>query len=67
MRSRHLIGMAQGMLMERHGLNEDASFEVLRRYSQIHNVKLREVATQVLRQGRPAAVENDGPVGASDV
>jgi GAF domain-containing protein len=48
MRSRHLIGMAQGVLMERHGLDEDAAFEVLRRYSQIHNVKLREVAAQVL-------------------
>jgi GAF domain-containing protein len=50
MRSRHLIGMAQGMLMERHGLTEDSSFEVLRRYSQMHNVKLRDVAAQVLAQ-----------------
>ena len=48
MRSRHLIGMAQGVLMERHGLTEESSFEVLRRYSQIHNIKLREVATQLL-------------------
>lgn len=48
MRSRHLIGIAQGMLMERHGLGEDAAFEVLRRYSQIHNIKLREVASQVI-------------------
>ncbi|HET8614213.1 MAG TPA: GAF and ANTAR domain-containing protein [Actinomycetales bacterium] len=50
MRTRHLIGMAQGVLMERHGLSEDAAFEVLRRYSQIHNVKLREVASQVLER-----------------
>jgi hypothetical protein len=48
MRSRHLIGMAQGVLMERHGLTEESSFEVLRRYSQIHNIKLREVAVQLL-------------------
>jgi ANTAR domain/GAF domain len=48
MRSRHLIGMAQGVLMERYGLTEQSSFEVLRRYSQIHNIKLREVATQLL-------------------
>jgi GAF domain-containing protein len=56
MRSRHLIGMAQGVLMERHGLTEDAAFEVLRRYSQIHNIKLREVASQVLSKG------DEGPV-----
>lgn len=55
MRSRHLIGMAQGVLMERHGLTEDASFEVLRRYSQLHNVKLREVAAQVLADQSDAA------------
>jgi AmiR/NasT family two-component response regulator len=40
--------MAQGVLMERHGLTEESSFEVLRRYSQIHNIKLREVAVQLL-------------------
>lgn len=57
MRTRHLIGMAQGVLMERHGLTEDSSFEVLRRYSQIHNVKLRDVAVQVLsKPGDPGAV-----------
>jgi GAF domain-containing protein len=54
MRTRHLIGMAQGMLMERHGLSEDAAFEVLRRYSQIHNVKLRDVASQVLEREEAA-------------
>jgi GAF domain-containing protein len=55
MRSRHLIGMAQGVLMERHGLTEESSFEVLRRYSQIHNVKLRDVATQLLASSRDEA------------
>lgn len=50
MRSRHLIGIAQGKLMERHGLSEDAAFEVLRRYSQIHNVKLRDLAAEVAGQ-----------------
>jgi hypothetical protein len=54
MRSRHLIGIAQGKLMERHGLSEDAAFEVLRRYSQIHNVKLREVAAEVAAQASDA-------------
>jgi GAF domain-containing protein len=50
MRSRHLIGMAQGVLMERHGLTEESSFEVLRRYSQIHNIKLRQVAVELLEK-----------------
>jgi GAF domain-containing protein len=42
--SRKLIGQAQGILMERYGLDADRAFEVLRRYSQDHNVKLRDVA-----------------------
>jgi GAF domain-containing protein len=41
---RKLIGQAQGILMERHGLDERQAFEVLRRYSQDHNLKLRQVA-----------------------
>lgn len=55
MRSRHLIGMAQGVLIERHGLTEASSFEVLRRYSQIHNIKLRDVATQLLASSQDEA------------
>ena len=41
---RKLIGQAQGILMERYGLDETRAFEVLRRYSQDHNIKLRRVA-----------------------
>ncbi|MGH3480463.1 MAG: ANTAR domain-containing protein, partial [Nocardioidaceae bacterium] len=41
---RKLIGQAQGILMERYGLDEKQAFEVLRRYSQGHNLKLRQVA-----------------------
>jgi GAF domain-containing protein len=41
---RKLIGQAQGILMERHDLTDSQAFEVLRRYSQDHNTKLREVA-----------------------
>ena len=46
--SRHLVGMAQGILMERFGLDQQSAFAVLRRYSQQHNVKLRFVAEQVV-------------------
>jgi GAF domain-containing protein len=42
--ARKVIGQAQGILMERHGLRHEQAFEVLRRYSQHQNVKLREVA-----------------------
>jgi AmiR/NasT family two-component response regulator len=46
--SRHLIGLAQGILMERFNLDTPRALAILRRYSQDHNVKLREVADQVV-------------------
>lgn len=57
--SRHLIGQAQGMLMERFELSSEKSFSVLRRYSQQHNIKLHEVAGELIRTGRlPSEAEN---------
>ncbi|MFF5030011.1 ANTAR domain-containing protein [Streptomyces collinus] len=49
--TRHMIGEAMGILMGSRHLTEDQAFDVLRRYSQEHNVKLREVARQVCEQG----------------
>ncbi len=46
------IGMAMGVLMGRGGLTEDEAFAQLRRASQYLNVKLREVAAQVVETGR---------------
>ena len=46
--TRHTIGLAQGILMQRYGLTVDQSFQVLRRTSQSHNVKLRELAEEVV-------------------
>lgn len=46
--SRDLIGQAKGMLMARHGLDSDGAFEALRTASQHRNIKLRDVATQVI-------------------
>jgi transcriptional regulator with GAF, ATPase, and Fis domain len=47
MKTRHAIGEAMGILMERHKLSEDDAFGVLRRISQHHNIKLRDVAQRV--------------------
>jgi GAF domain-containing protein len=46
--ARTLIGQAQGILMERFSLDANQAFEVLRRYSQDNNTKLRVVAEHVV-------------------
>jgi GAF domain-containing protein len=45
---RKVIGIAMGMLMERYDLESHTAFEVLRRYSQANNIKLRDVAEHVV-------------------
>jgi AmiR/NasT family two-component response regulator len=37
-----------GILMERFDLDPDQAFDVLRRYSQTHNRKLRDVAQDLI-------------------
>ncbi|WP_432044162.1 GAF and ANTAR domain-containing protein [Streptomyces cadmiisoli] len=49
--TRHTIGEAMGILMASHHLTEDQAFDVLRRYSQQTNTKLRDVARQICAQG----------------
>ena len=46
--ARNLIGQAQGILMERFGVEADQAFAVLRRYSQDHNLKLHLVAQRLI-------------------
>jgi GAF domain-containing protein len=46
--ARKRVGQAQGILMERYGLNEDQAFAVLVRYSQNNNIKLRDVAERLI-------------------
>jgi GAF domain-containing protein len=45
--SRHLIGIAQGVLAVRYDISYERAFEVLHRYSNDRNVKLRDVAELV--------------------
>ncbi|MFF7266294.1 GAF and ANTAR domain-containing protein [Streptomyces sp. NPDC008159] len=49
--TRHVIGEAMGILMGSRHLTEEEAFDVLRRYSQESNIKLREVARRVCEQG----------------
>jgi len=49
--SRQLIGAAQGILIQRFGLTLDQSFELLRRYSQTYNIKLRDLAQRLVDAG----------------
>jgi GAF domain-containing protein len=55
--ARKLIGQAQGILMERFDLDADRAFEFLRRQSQHHNVKLRNVAEWVVANRRMPTAE----------
>ncbi|MGA9746291.1 MAG: GAF and ANTAR domain-containing protein [Nocardioides sp.] len=48
LQSRHLIGVAQGILMSHYDMGLETAFEVLRRYSSHTNVKLRDVAQRVV-------------------
>lgn len=43
-----VIGQATGILMERHELDEDGAFAYLTRVSSHTNVKLREVAREIV-------------------
>jgi hypothetical protein len=49
--SRHHIGIAQGILIFRYSISKETAFELLRRYSNATNTKLRDVATTVYELG----------------
>ncbi|MET0448129.1 MAG: GAF and ANTAR domain-containing protein [Aeromicrobium sp.] len=46
--SRTIVGQAQGVLMERFGVDADRAFSILRRYSQDGNRKLTDVARSLV-------------------
>lgn len=53
LRSRELIGQAQGILMERDRITAADAFAVLRRASQRLSIKLTEVARRLVETGEP--------------
>lgn len=56
MDARKLIGIAMGLLMAMYDLEPPQAFSVLNRYSQARNVKLRDVAEQVIAErGLPSS------------
>jgi transcriptional regulator with GAF, ATPase, and Fis domain len=48
---RDVIGVAKGLIMARSDVGEDEAFEMLRRASQRMNVKVREVASRMAKEG----------------
>ncbi len=50
------IGMAMGILMERHRLAPHRAFQVLRQMSQRRNVTVREVADAIVEPGPASSV-----------
>jgi len=51
LRTRELIGQAQGILMERERITGDQAFDILRRASQHLNIKIRDVAHTLIETG----------------
>ncbi|MGH9103155.1 MAG: ANTAR domain-containing protein, partial [Acidimicrobiales bacterium] len=55
--SRELIGQAQGILMERERVSADQAFDILRRASQHLNLKLADVARDLVATGESPSTE----------
>jgi hypothetical protein len=53
LKTRELIGQAQGILMERERITAEQAFDVLRKASQRLNLKLRDVAQSLVDTGEP--------------
>jgi GAF domain-containing protein len=68
LKTREMIGQAEGILMQRERISADEAFDILRRASQYLNLKLREVAQHLVDTGEgpdtgtPAVSEDRPPV-----
>lgn len=63
LRSREMIGQAQGILIERERITADEAFDVLRRASKHLNVKVREVARTLVETGENPPSRIEPPLG----
>lgn len=61
LRTRELIGQAQGILIERERITAEQAFAVLREASQHLNLKLREVAVTLVETGQDPATNSEDP------
>ncbi len=64
--SRHLIGQAQGVLMQQRGINADEAYQLMKARSQNRNIKLHTIAMSVVdnrRMPRPDQVLPVQPTG----
>jgi response regulator NasT len=60
---RALIERAKGILMERHAIDDDAAFELMREHSRDHNRKLVDLATAVVDGHRMLPKQPQPPSG----
>ena len=58
--SRHVIGLAQGRLMEKYGVAADQAFSILTRFSTTTNRKLRDIAGDIAATGVVEGLEPSG-------
>lgn len=61
MRTREVIGQAQGIVMERHGLTAEESMAFLRRASQQSQVKVRDLAVELTASLHSADIDQEAP------
>lgn len=59
--SRHEIGVAQGILIERFGLDLDQAFSVLRRISSQTNTKISSIAHRIVETGKVPTLDDPAP------
>ncbi|HET9888940.1 MAG TPA: ANTAR domain-containing protein, partial [Mycobacterium sp.] len=58
------IGKAVGMLMMLHEMSEDEAFDLLRRHSQALNIKLADVAREVIEKRGQLPAPNEDQLSA---
>lgn len=65
--SRTVIGQAQGIMMERFDINADRAFAAMRRVSNNRNVKLQQVAAELVETRKTPGTEGNGPIPSQRV